>query len=153
MVTRSYETRLSLTIVPLWKDTAPRIKIHVNDTCEFDDVWAETGIWTWRGNLPQGEHWLHVELYDKNDMDSTQSLQVKDIVLNDIPSDDAVYQSLYRPIYPEPWASQQVQQGHTLSPVLTGVDYLGWNGRWSLKLEIPVFTWIHKIQNLGWIYD
>lgn len=31
--------------------------------------------------------------------------------------------------------------------------YLSWNGTWTLTFDVPVFTWMHKIQGLGWIYQ
>jgi hypothetical protein len=29
---------------------------------------------------------------------------------------------------------------------------MGWNGRWELNFRVPIFTWIHQLENLGWIY-
>lgn len=34
----------------------------------------------------------------------------------------------------------------------TKPSYLGWNGMWKFQFEIPIFTWIHKLEGLGWIY-
>ena len=31
-------------------------------------------------------------------------------------------------------------------------EYLSWNGEWRLPFTTPIFTWIHKVQSLGWIY-
>ena len=55
---------------------------------------------------------------------------------------------IYRPEYPEPWASEQTN----LATELSSHTYLGWNGTWRLTFGVPVFTWIHQVQNLGWIY-
>ena len=59
---------------------------------------------------------------------------------------------IYKPRYPEPWYSQQVAQGVVLQPQLSPHTYLGWPGKWTLTFDVPVFTWIHETQNLGWIY-
>lgn len=37
--------------------------------------------------------------------------------------------------------------------VLTPHTYLSWNGTWTLNFDMPVFTWMHKIQALGWVYQ
>ena len=39
------------------------------------------------------------------------------------------------------------------NPVLQPHTYLGWNGRWVLEFETPVFTWIHRLEDLGWLYS
>lgn len=44
-------------------------------------------------------------------------------------------------------------QTETLPKFQTNATYLGWNGLWVLEFELPIFTWIHKLENLGWIYD
>jgi hypothetical protein len=31
--------------------------------------------------------------------------------------------------------------------------YLSWNGTWTLRFDVPVFTWMHHVQGLGWIYQ
>jgi hypothetical protein len=56
---------------------------------------------------------------------------------------------VYFPVYPEPWASTQID----LPKFHKSATYLGWNGQWELEFSVPIFTWIHKLENLGWIYD
>ena len=40
---------------------------------------------------------------------------------------------------------------------LTSIDpyenYVDWNGIWVLDFTVPVYTWLHKVLGLGWIYD
>ena len=31
--------------------------------------------------------------------------------------------------------------------------YICWNKRWHLPITFPAFTWIHKLENLGWIHE
>ena len=59
------------------------------------------------------------------------------------------WSSKYYPVYPEPWASQQ-HEG--LPEYHVSSTFLGWNGRWELEFETPIFNWIHRLENLGWIY-
>jgi hypothetical protein len=36
---------------------------------------------------------------------------------------------------------------------LSAHTYLSWNGTWTLRFDVPVFTWMHQVQDLGWIYQ
>jgi hypothetical protein len=101
---------------------------------------------------------LMVEFYNKTDNDTVTELGLdKAVVIESvrifgIEDPRFVWKGNYQPIYPEPWASEQKQQGNALDLVLPGHNYLSWNGSWSLQIDVPVFTWIHRVQNLGWIY-
>ena len=75
------------------------------------------------------------------------------IAINDINSEKYVWQGSYRPVYPEPWATQQKNLGNKPKPTVESATYLGWNGQWTLNYSTPIFTWIHKLKNHGWIYD
>jgi hypothetical protein len=103
--------------------------------------------------LETGQHILTIEMYDKSDIDAHQHLRISNLSFGKIQSPRFVWQGIYRPQYPEPWASQQLQQGMALPVQLRDTDCLGWNGVWSLGFSVPIFTWIHQIENLGWIYD
>jgi hypothetical protein len=76
-------------------------------------------------------------------------LHIKTVKLDNIDLRNLIWHnSKFEPEYPEPWASEQ----SNLESELTAHPYLGWNGCWSLTFGVPVFTWIHQTQNLGWIY-
>jgi hypothetical protein len=87
---------------------------------------------------------------NKSSDDPLTAVIIKNVSFFRISDPRFVWQAQYRPEYPEPWASNQPNK---LNEVLCQHTYLGWNGTWTLDFEVPVFTWIHKIQNLGWIYD
>lgn len=103
--------------------------------------------------LTAGLHALEIELLHKPDHDPDQALKIKNLVLGDVHSPRFIWQGVYTPRYPEPWAAQQRQNGIQLEHCLRNTDYLGWNGVWRLEFTIPIFTWIHQIEGLGWIYD
>ena len=81
--------------------------------------------------------------------DQEQYINIVKLSVMDMESPKITLQSQYKPDYPEPWYSQQ-------SPVpdniLYGYNHLGWNGTWSLTTTAPIFTWLHKTLELGWIY-
>ena len=82
--------------------------------------------------------------------DPSTAVIIKKLSFFGISDPKFIWQAQYRPVYPEPWVSQQIPPP---PEIVTNTNYLGWNGVWSLDFGVPVFSWIHQIQNLGWIYD
>jgi hypothetical protein len=103
--------------------------------------------------VAEGRAVLEIELVGKSDSDPHQAVQIKQLAFYEIEDPRFIWLGEYLPNYPEPWATQQQEQGQILPLVLTNTDYLGWNGVWRLQFDVPVFTWIHQVQNLGWIYE
>ena len=92
---------------------------------------------------------LTIEILDKVEQ---EAVIVKSVSFFGIEDPKFAWAGIYEPNYPEPWASQQRSQGVVLKPQLNAHTYLGWPGKWTLTFTVPVFTWIHQTQNLGWIY-
>jgi len=85
-------------------------------------------------------------LEEKNDTDTQviddkivndKAVIVKKIVIEGYEFDNFLDQGVYYP----------VGRCHLNS------NYLGWNGEWRLEFTTPIFTWLHKTQHLGWIYE
>lgn len=105
-------------------------------------------------NLTSGNHVLVIEHKNKQPHDSTTELIVTSITFNGITSPKFVWEGIYIPNYPEPWATEQRNSGGcTLEPKLTATNHLGWNGKWVLTFTAPIFTWIHQVEDLGWIHQ
>jgi hypothetical protein len=92
---------------------------------------------------------LIVELPEKQDQ---EAVIIEQVDFFGIADPKFAWAGVYEPKYPEPWAGQQRLQGVALKPHLNPHTYLGWPGKWTLTFDVPVFTWIHRTQNLGWIY-
>lgn len=101
-------------------------------------------------DLKIGEHKFILNFFNKTNSNPDLAVKINSVVIEGIYTDRFKWQGKYRPDYPEPWASQQNKK---LDPVIDAATYLGWNGQWELSFTVPIFTWIHKIENLGWIYD
>ena len=97
--------------------------------------------------------WLEIQMVNKAPTDQHTAIIIDKIEFFGIHDPKFVWQGQYIPEYPEPWATEQKADGVVLDSELSNVTYLGWNGTWRLRFGIPVFTWIHEIQNLGWIHD
>jgi hypothetical protein len=145
-----YSVVIDIHLRSIWHDNPPEINIGINDDINriiltdnrvfhYDFTASETSV-------------LTVELLNKTDTDTVDGLD-KAVVIESVDffgiSDPKFsWAGIYKPDYPEPWASQQTD----LKPLLKSHTYLGWNGKWTLTFDVPVFTWVHRVQNLGWIY-
>ena len=101
-------------------------------------------------NSDSSSEMLEIEHSCKENSDPTTAVIVDSIDFFGIYDPKFVWQGVYSPMYPEPWFSEQETKP---AAQLSGQTYLGWNGIYRLKFDIPVFTWIHKTLNLGWIYQ
>lgn len=150
---RDYSVSLKIGLSPVYHSKAPAVNLSVpgHQTCtdltcsrifEFDFTAHDVG-------------WIEIEFYNKTNQDSclTQGLdlavKIDFVEFFGIRDPKFVWLGEYQPSYPEPWFSQQTPPPPS---VLTNVDYLGWNGKWRLNFDVPVFTWIHRVQNHGWLY-
>ena len=70
-----------------------------------------------------------------------QSNQIDDIDIGAL-----VYQGVYKPTYPEPWATQQRQSGVDLPETMKNVTQMGHNGTWTFKFSSPFYMWL--LENL-----
>ena len=158
MNTKLYHLRLSVQLTPRINNQAPDIELTFNDHVIFKGALTETTTFDVDQLLPAGEQSLSLTFTNKRDSDTDtatgadKAVIIDSITLNDISSPKFVWEGVYCPVYPEPWASEQAAAGNTLEPLLKSHNYLGWNGKWTLTFTTPVFTWVHNLENLGWIY-
>lgn len=151
-----YDLDLDLTLEPIWHADPPRITVTCHDTRYEQDLRSvETLSFRFRAC---GTQRLAVTLSNKCDNDTIpdlgldKAIKIVGISFFGITDPRFIWLGQYRPHYPEPWASQQLTAGHALPPVVNNIDRLGWNGTWWLDFDLPVFTWIHQVQDLGWLH-
>ena len=92
---------------------------------------------------------LSVEHFDKSDDDPTTAVEIVDISFYGISDPKFMWAGTYYPDYPGLWYGQQATKPAVALPAQT---YLGWNGVYRLEFAVPVFTWMHQVLNLGWVY-
>ena len=141
-----YPVRLAVELTPVVGHTSPEVlistpghKIHtlLDQFDRFELSFTESSAW------------LEIQMINKSSTDHDMAVIINKIEFFGISDPKFIWLGQYTPEYPEPWFSQQQS---TPQPVLTNVTYLGWNGTWRLDFGAPVFTWIHQVQNLGWIH-
>jgi hypothetical protein len=123
---------------------------HGLGIADADLIITDSEIIKFNQDLTLGPQQFMIELFNKTDADPGQALEIVSVSFEGFTLDRFRWNSRYYPVYPEPWASEQTEP---LPEYQSSATYLGWNGRWILYFDVPVFTWIHKLENLGWIYD
>jgi len=83
---------------------------------------------------------------DKGDILKDQLLHIKSIEIDEINIGTLVYEGLYTPKYPEPWATQQRESGYDLKDAFKNVTRMGFNGTWNFKFQSPFYMWL--LENL-----
>jgi hypothetical protein len=150
-----HQLECSLWLKPVWHDNPPLIKLGIDHNVE-ETLLTKTTEFKFIQSLNSGCHTLSIEFLNKTDTDTQSHLGLDKAVIVDkiaffgISDPKFVWNGKYTPRYPQLWASQQ---STALPEILTLHNYLGWNGIWKLEFQMPIFTWIHQIQDLGWIYQ
>ena len=75
-----------------------------------------------------------------------QLLHIKSIEIDEIDIGGLVYEGVYKPEYPEPWATQQTEAGNKPPETLKNVTQMGHNGTWTFTFESPFYMWL--LENL-----
>jgi len=140
---------ISITLNP---HNTPTVCLQVNDLIIFNNILVERRKFNISTELDNCINSLKITLLNM-DKGADHLLEIERIVIDGISTDRMIWEGVYSPIYPEPWASEQRMLGNVLKKSSTGFTVLGWDGNWELTFTAPVFTWIHKLENLGWIYD
>jgi hypothetical protein len=155
MDTKKFRLHAQLQLTPRCSPDMPKIIVSFNHDIIYAGVLSNTTTFDIDRELAAGEYQLSVEFLNKLDSDTDiinnvdKAVIVDQIIFNGIQSPNFVWNGKYCPIYPEPWASEQ----QNLEPLLKSHNYLSWNGKWTLTFSMPIFTWIHQTENLGWIYN
>ena len=75
-----------------------------------------------------------------------QLLHIKSIEIDEIDIGSLVYEGIYKPKYPEPWASQQAEAGNKPPETIKNSIDLGHNGTWTFSFGTPFYMWL--LENL-----
>lgn len=139
MDTREYTVLVSILLKPVG---VPKCRIRLGNNLVELIVDTEQRIDLEYTGKDYGE--LSISHYGKNDRDPDTALIIEQVKFDTIYSPKFAWEGVYIPDYPP----------HVTGPSkLSPQTYLGWNGQWVLHFTLPIYTWIHKVEGLGWIYD
>jgi hypothetical protein len=153
----SYPVELDIHLRSVWHDNPPKINIGINDDINHI-ILLEDRIFHYEF-ISNTTSTITIELLNKIDSDSVpdkgldKAVIIESISFFGISDPKFAWAGVYEPKYPEPWASEQHNQGVVLKQHLSPQTYLGFNGKWTLTFTVPVFTWMHTVQDMGWIYN
>lgn len=150
MGTQMYKVTVDVLLRPVINQRGPSLQVRFGQ----QQISVELAEPTWYRFETSGDAnttvRLEVEHYGKQDADTDVktgadlAVVVEEIKVNGVSSPRFVWAGVYRPNYPQHLTDQPKE--------LKYCNYLGWNGIWELDITLPSFTWIHHIENLGWIY-
>ena len=83
---------------------------------------------------------------EKGDILKDQLLHIKSMEIDEIDIGALVYEGIYTPQYPEPWATQQRKDGVELKESFRNVTSMGHDGEWRLSFSSPFYMWL--LENL-----
>lgn len=154
---KKYKTKIELHLTPIWHKEPPICEVQFSKNVFFKEEIVESKIYYYEEYLPAGNYNITLDFLNKKNNDSAEgkdkAITIDKIIFNNIENEKFVWQGVYQPIYPEPWATQQKTLGNVLEPSIKSSTYLGWNGQWKLTYSVPVYTWIHNTLDHGWIYQ
>ena len=151
-------TEIVFQITPIFHQDKPYIKVMLDDKILYDGLLYKPTKFTYNNTLSIDENSITVEFLNKTDKDCVLEQQLDKAVNIDyvsffgINSKHSLWNSIYVPKYSEDYLKTLSMSKQTVKHVLTSCSYLGWNGVWETRFSVPVFTWLHKVENLGWIY-
>lgn len=156
-----FNTKFELQVEPVYHDkcTPPWICLKFNDQIVFDDFLTVEKNFTLEQDLAVGRYSIELIFNNKNDSDVDKvrnldkAIIIKQVKFEEISTDKLKWQAKYYPMYPEAWANEQKNQGIELKTCINSASYLGWNGTWKLEFSVPIYHWIHDVENLGWVYN
>ena len=159
MATEKLKFKLEL-YATMW-DKAPHAEVLVNVNQQFkgDITGTEKDPTTIEFEIDCEEDSVHQLVINRSGKNKTQTviddsgnilkdqlLHIKSIEIDEIDIGALVYEGVYTPDYPEPWATQQKEAGKNLEESFKNVTQMGHNGTWSFKFGSPFYMWL--LENL-----
>jgi len=147
-MTSPYQVNLAVTLRPIWHNDPPQIKIGVNNILSDIVLTKTTTINFDIDKYSTADGSLIIEFTNKTNQDTVPGQNIDKAVIIEsisffgITDPRFVWSGIYEPEYPEPWASEQQDLGVVLKRQLTNIDYLGFNGKWTLTFYSPFYQWV-----------
>jgi len=159
MATEKLKFKLEL-YATMW-DRPPHAEILISDKSYFAGAITGTGN---KPDLIEFEHELEEDkeynliinrsgksknqtvINEKGDILKDQLLHIKSMEIDEIDIGALVFNGIYTPTYPEPWATQQKQAGVELKKSFKNVTTMGHNGKWAFNFKSPFYMWL--LENL-----
>ena len=138
---------IEIQLTPIFHRELPYINVSIDDDTIFSGLLKETTVFVYNNMLSSiNEHTISIEFLNKKNTDCDlineldKAISIEKIRFYGISSEYSLNNSVY---YPR----------HAIKDDgIRSCRYMGWNGIWTTVFHVPVFSWIHKVEHLGWIY-
>ena len=122
----------------------PRVSISIDSETKFDGSISDSqsSVFFLHTLEFDQSHQLNIKRYGKTN--KPQQLTIKKISIDGIDIRNIIWTHGYnKPIYPEPWASQQRAAGVNLEERVVGETCFGHNGTWTLEFTSPFYKFLY----------
>jgi len=146
-----FDLECKINLKPIYWRTIPAISYGVDDKNFGTILLKEKQTIYFNCPLDKGFHKLWIKFSNKNYEDSKldqnldMAVEIESVNFEGMTFDRFKWAGEYHPDYPEDYPDK--------ISVIKSATYLGWNGVWELSFTTPIFTWIHQLENLGWLYE
>jgi hypothetical protein len=137
---------IGLTFDSVWQSNAPTIEI-VNDgkiVVPATAIKTKTVLAFDLVSQPDCDHTLEIHRQGHDEVNQ-QLCIFAGFAVDELDVSDLIDHGRFYPVYPEPWISEQRQQGVDWPEYHQRWREWGWNGTWKLYHRSPFYTWLLKI--------
>lgn len=160
MTTKKEKLKFAFELWAEYWDKKPIVEIRINEDSKFraeiDGTENSPTVIEFEHELVEGEKCdLQIVRSNKDNSQTfledgkiikDQLLNIKSIEIDEIDIGALVYEGVYTPDYPEPWATDTRKAGTELAESMRNVTCMGHNGVWSLQFQSPFYMWL--LENL-----
>ena len=124
----------------------PKLEIYVDDNFKYsshsmDSNREHTIIFDHVCDF--GEHELKIVRSRKFDTAPEQTVELKNVIIDGVDIRNIIWINSYNEnVYPEPWATQQLEQGNVLEKQVIGETVFGHNCTWRLPFTSPFYEYV-----------
>lgn len=155
VMSKKFTTDLAVLVRPVYHDDPPQVHWGLQDLQHHALVLEQETWLTIAADLESGSYRFYIDFVNKTDQDCRpdlgldKAIEILKFQFHGYSMQKFLWAGIYTPQYPAVWYQQQDPPPPEQHAAAT---YLGWNGRWHLDFDCPVFPWIHKTNNMGWVW-
>lgn len=134
--------KFDLVITSTWQSHPPSIEIKIDHSVvkKNIDLVQGTNHISIEVDLSLGPHQLIIDRQGATVMDQSQTVTIEKLFIDNIDCSNLILSnSWFEPTYPEPWATEQKNQGNHLLNKVPFETVLGHNGTWRLDFACPIY--------------
>jgi hypothetical protein len=150
-------TQVAITLRPVFhSDDPPKVQVDWGDEILWEGILNETVTMNFTLEGKYGyEYGLGVTLLNKKPGDTVvvngEIVNDKAVSIDNITVEGFALDSIMQQIRCNHWCRYPDGSPAAAIDPMFG-NYVCYNERWHLPIRLPAFTWIHKLERLGWIY-